>query len=54
MEPGAIAEIVRPHGDDHVNRDFALAGAGKKQRDKRIGLVGRDPLVVAENFRTDR
>ncbi|MDQ3584097.1 MAG: hypothetical protein M3495_21995 [Pseudomonadota bacterium] len=50
LEHGALAEVVRPHGDDDIDRRLALAGAGEQEGDEGIGLLDGDPLAIAEDL----
>ena len=50
LEHRALAEVVRTHGDDDIDRHLVLAGAGEQEGDKGIGLVGGDPLAIAEDL----
>ena len=50
MEKSTVAEIVRPHGDDHIDRDIGLRDAGEQEADKGIRLVGGDAVAIAEDL----
>src|SRR5262249_45749815 len=49
-EQGAVAEEVRTHGDDDIDRHLALVRAGQQQRHKSVSIVCVALLAETEDL----